>query len=140
MNIDIGMSGNRGGMSENAKSTIYNIINTDFNGKIHNVRHGDCVGSDCDFHKICSGLGLNVIIHPPNVNSMRAFCKSDTILEPKPFLIRNKDIVNSSNILVAFPDSKEELLRSGTWSTIRYARKMNKKIIIIYPDGSVNDY
>lgn len=38
-------------------------------------------------------------------------------------------------MLIAFPPSKEEITRSGTWSTIRYARKCHKSLIIVYPDG-----
>lgn len=136
--IDIGMSGNRNGMSEEAKHTLQELLNDILEQyNINTVHHGDCVGSDFDFHKICSNFNIPIVIHPPNVDSMRAFCKSDVILKPKPFLERNKSIVNTTDMLIAFPSTKEELLRSGTWSTIRYARKTNKKVILIYSDGSI---
>lgn len=57
------------------------------------------------------------------------------VLEPKPYLVRNKDIVNASEGMLAAPRGPEEL-RSGTWSTIRYARKCRKKVLIMWPDGS----
>ena len=55
----------------------------------------------------------------------------DTILN----LNRNKNIVDASNLIFAFPFDKE-IIRSGTWSTIRYAKKINKPLIIIRKDGS----
>jgi predicted Rossmann fold nucleotide-binding protein DprA/Smf involved in DNA uptake len=44
--------------------------------------------------------------------------------------------VNETGVLVAMPDGPEEL-RSGTWATVRYARKQGKDGRIIYPDGLV---
>ena len=38
-------------------------------------------------------------------------------------------------MLIAFPSTQFEIQRSGTWQTIRYARKLKKKILIIYPNG-----
>lgn len=96
------------------------------------VHHGDCIGADCEFHKIAKRLKVKVIIHPPINPKSRAFCKSKFILNEKEYLDRNKDIVNSCNILFATPEDDIEKLRSGTWSTIRYARKTNKNIIIFY--------
>jgi len=51
--------------------------------------------------------------------------------------LRNHKIVDICDILVAFPQTNSETVRSGTYATIRYARKCKKPIIIIYPDGSV---
>ena len=45
----------------------------------------------------------------------------------KPYLERNRNIVDNTTMLVAFPNNNKELLKSGTWSTIRYAKKRNKK-------------
>jgi hypothetical protein len=39
-------------------------------------------------------------------------------------------------MLIAFPTSKKEILRSGTWACIRYAKKQKKDIFIIYTDGT----
>lgn len=48
-------------------------------------------------------------------------------------LDRNSKMINMADLLVAFPGTKNELLRgSGTWSTIRRARKKGI-LIYIYP-------
>jgi len=53
------------------------------------------------------------------------------------YLARNHFIVAYSEELVAAPKSNKEELRSGTWATIRYARKRKRMVTIIYPDGSL---
>lgn len=56
----------------------------------------------------------------------------------KPPLVRDDDIAIDCDVLVACPAGTEASLpRSGTWATIRRARKLSRKIIIIWPDGSV---
>lgn len=97
------------------------------------VHHGDCVGADAEFHDIAWGMCF-IIVHPPIEDMYRAFCIApDKTLEPRPYLARNKDIVNQSDILIAAPNTLVEEWRSGTWSTVRYARKMGKPVIILDP-------
>jgi hypothetical protein len=134
--MKIGMTGTRNDITEMAQKTLINFLN---NNKINEVHHGDCVGADNTFHNICLAFNIKIIIHPPDDNKMRSFCKSDTILPTKKYIKRNHDIVDVSDMLIAFPPTKEELLRSGTWSTIRYAKKKNKKIFIIFPDGTTEE-
>jgi hypothetical protein len=40
-------------------------------------------------------------------------------------------------MLIALSITFREVVRSGTWSTIRYARKRSKPITVILPDGSL---
>jgi hypothetical protein len=134
--MKLGMTGNRNGISDEAKKVFLDFIN---NNEIKEAHHGDCLGADKDFHDIFNNKNLRIIIHPPNDNKMRAFCKSDNILQPKKFLDRNHDIVNNTDMLIAFPSTKNEILRSGTWATIRYARKQKKNILIVYPDGNYSE-
>lgn len=114
--------------------------------------HGDCMGSDRDFHNQCRGLGIPRILHPPYNESKRAFAhKSDgllytitaantsMILAPGPYLDRNHAIVDSTALLLATPRGRAEEQRSGTWATVRYARAARKWIIIVYPDGTWQD-
>ena len=50
---------------------------------------------------------------------------------------QHKQIVNVCDVLIAAPSGPEKL-RSGTWSTVRYARKLHKNITIVLPDGSTH--
>lgn len=136
--IKIGFTGNRLGLSEHQKQEITKILNK-YDDII--VYHGDCIGADSDFHNICTAYRtknietkLKIIICPPDIDTMRGNNKidnlyGDMIMPTKPYLKRNADIVNMSDILIGCPtDPNKEVLRSGTWSTIRKAKKMNKII------------
>ena len=74
---------------------------------------------------------IMIHIYPPNDPKFRAFNKGDILMDEKPYLQKNLDIVKNSSILIGCPiDKNKEQLRSGTWSTIRKAKK-HKLIIYI---------
>lgn len=129
----IGFTGTQEGMS---KQQIIKVGGLLVKLGAKEARHGDCIGADSDFHEICKAMNIKTYIHPPTNSSKRAFCVGDFKYEPKPYLERNKDIVRGSQVLIATPKSEEEL-RSGTWSTIRYARKLEREIYIIFPSGEM---
>lgn len=54
-------------------------------------------------------------------------------------LLRNQLMVDLADSLLAMPAGMEEELRSGTWATIRHARKRRKPIVFFWPDGSVTE-
>jgi hypothetical protein len=95
--------------------------------------HGDCIGADAEAHDIVREFFPNVriIAHPPIIKSKRAFKKADESKEPKEYLIRNHEIVDAVEYMFGAPKTDMEELRSGTWATIRYSRKMNKPITIL---------
>lgn len=98
------------------------------------ARHGDCEGADAQFHELARKHGYWIVIHPPTNDAKRAFCRGDTILPVKPYLKRNADIVRGSDILLAGPKSLHEKARgSGTWATIREARRRGKTYFILKP-------
>jgi len=100
---------------------------------------GDCIGSDEEAHCFAESQDAWTVIHPPDDSSKRAFCKGDEIRPPKPYLERNKDIVSDSECMIAAPRQFKEIRISGTWATIRYARKAGRKIFIIFRDGNVEE-
>jgi len=139
--ICYGFTGTRNGLNTKQKEEIKRILENDIkNNLIIEVYHGDCVGADADFHDICRSVSANIKIYiipgyhkdKNEINNLRAFCEGDVILESKSYLDRNRDIVNNCNILIGCPKSNLEEVRSGTWYTIKYARKNNKTNIIIY--------
>jgi hypothetical protein len=146
----VGFTGTQRGMTAEQKTRVlFHLIADAQNGRRFTVaRHGDCVGADSDFHHIiCGRLQINdkIVIHPPEDPSRRAFmdrvlyrCKVE-VLAPKPYIVRNHDIVDASDFVIATPGEREEQLRSGTWATIRYAKSRGTPLRIIYPDGTSED-
>jgi hypothetical protein len=102
---------------------------------------GDCVGADLEFikkieeYELDNNHSVYTVSHPPINSSLRAEYRYNHQCQPRPYLDRNKDIVDSCDLLIACPHTKEEGA-GGTWHTVRYARKQKKPIIIIYPDGA----
>lgn len=97
------------------------------------LHHGDCVGSDAQADAIARELGARIEIHPPEREHMRAFCgrDGDKVWPVKPFLERDRDIVDSSFALFGATRTREHAARrSGTWFTIRYARHQGKPVHI----------
>jgi hypothetical protein len=102
------------------------------------LHHGDCVGSDAIAHLLARAAGYRIVLHPPDATQKRAFCRADEVWEPRPYLIRNHDIVNETSRLVAVVEGAEESYpRSGAWATVRYARLWRRPITIVWPDGRV---
>lgn len=112
------------------------------------LHHGDCMGVDALTHAIALAKrvttstrpALPVIhIHPPVNPAQRAFCGGDdVIIHPeKPYLERDRDVA-AVDILIAVPHTAAELVRSGTWATVRIARSLRTVLIIrINPDGTI---
>lgn len=130
----IGFTGTQHGMTQIQLEKLYHFLEQYNPSKVSQVHHGDCIGSDSQFHDICQSMGFNIYIHPPKNENKRAFKTGYVeIYEKKDYLVRNKVIVNCCDLLIATPAEVEEILRSGTWSTIRYARKLRKQVVILPP-------
>ncbi len=101
--------------------------------------HGDCLGADKDAHDLVVTFGdIAIKKRPCDLESQRAWTlEGDCIAEPEPPLDRNRKLVDDGDTLVATPGEQQEELRSGTWATIRYAKRQQKPIIIIWPNGHV---
>lgn len=128
----VGFTGSRSGINSVQVKEITSLL-TGMRDLQLVVHHGDCIGADTDFHNLCLSLSpcVKVVIHPPTINTFRAFNKSHKLLPPKPYLVRNHDIVDAADIVIACPfDKNKEELRSGTWATIRYCKKQGKTIYI----------
>jgi len=128
-----GFTGTRAGMNQAQKDLVKVFLEMH---KPEAVIHGDCIGADKDFDDICAGLGIMRYCCPCNLTAQRAFTDAIEWQPPKPPLERNHDIVDASNELFACPKEMREVLRSGTWATIRYARRMEKTTYVFYRDGS----
>lgn len=131
--LEIGFIGTQVGMTWEQMCAVFDILSRN-HGWLH---HGDCVGADHMAHGVAREAGWSVTLHPPTEDRKRAFCVGDRAWFAKPYLERNRDIVDATIGLIATPAGFQEELRSGTWSTVRYARKKGRPIKIVMPDGSV---
>ncbi len=102
--------------------------------------HGDCIGADAQARDIAASLQWLIHQHPPLDERKRAFTAADAVSEPKGFLARNRDIVKASELMIACPAQAKEILRSGTWATIRETLRQRKPLIVILPDGGIRRF
>ena len=130
--MEVGFTGSRDGINAKQQNEMTEFL-TKFKDHIKCVHHGDCVGADVAFHNIAKDLGISISIHPPKDSKLRAYCEpygSGKMFAEKDFLQRNHKIVDECGILIACPKTNTEQKRSGTWATIRYARKKKKQLKI----------
>lgn len=131
----IGFTGTQHGVSSAQRAMLRDLLAG--YAEIGELHHGDCIEADAAAHDIAKSLGYRVVVHPPSDPRKRAFKSGDEMREPLPYLTRNHNIVNGTTFLIATPREHFEQLRSGTWATIRYARKLGRVVHIIRPDGRV---
>jgi hypothetical protein len=104
------------------------------------VAHGACVGADDQLDEIAAELGIHRLVWPstsvtrvPDERLRARTGSSLTIMPPLPPLERDRLIVDAGEILIATPAQTFEMPRSGTWATVRYARRTGKRVILITP-------
>lgn len=117
------------------------------------LHHGMCVGADFDMELLARRYALSsyVVGHPGVTKGGRVWLRAelsspDDIRAPKPFIERNHDIVDETDVLWAAPkeyfnkrreDGTWTPIRSGTWATIRYAERVGKPVVIFWPGGGI---
>lgn len=142
MTDPVGVTGTQEGLTKEqftAAEFLIKFLN------ISTLHHGDCIGADEQLDNIARNVGLNRSIHPPKNDSKRAYCHLNhegmfnkfTLFPEKEYLDRNHDIVDDSELILAFPKGFSEELRSGTWATVRYAIKQGRLVLVVFPDGSM---
>lgn len=117
--------------------------------------HGDCIGADDMANQLALNFGVKIFtIFPPDNPKKRSFCFDNNQLTKhlrqatpyinkgnaqvrwmpiEPYLIRNRRLVDTCAFLIACPKEHTNSIRSGTWSTIRYAWKTKRDLVIIPP-------
>lgn len=145
---NIGFTGTRLGMTLRQSVVVSKLLNVLYFSEIH---HGGCYGADFDFHEIAlrnskCQAHVRIYVHPGKgaMNQSRHFLSESPywqrniiVLPEVEYLLRDRIIVNESDLLIACPHGKTELTRSGTWFTVRRARENKIPIMIVYPDGSI---
>ena len=136
--LKVGFTGTRHGMTSIQQEEFKKIIKAK---EISEFHHGMCRGSDKQAHdhitEVKNDKNIRIVGHPPRFKGSLARCKCDILRKADEYLVRNRNIIDQTDILIATPDTKEKVM-SGTWSTIRYARKQKRKIYIIHKNGRVS--
>jgi hypothetical protein len=138
--VHVGYTGTRLGMTDAQKERLERILSSKDWPLTATLtfHHGDCIGGDQQAHEIARLHGWFIEGHPCTLSRMRAYCNCDRLHQPLPPLERNHRIVDKAQFLIATP-AGPEIMRSGTWSTIRQAVRVGKgdACMVIYPDGTV---
>lgn len=134
----IGFTGTRWGMTPQQKNSVDRLL-----VGVKSVVHGGCIGADSDFHKLARLHSCYTIVYPSNIQHTHGdYQNADEIMPELPPLERDRIIVNLCTTLIATPKGYKEELRSGTWTTVRYARRKDIMfgidIIIVTPDGMLH--
>jgi predicted Rossmann fold nucleotide-binding protein DprA/Smf involved in DNA uptake len=137
-----GFSGTREGLTSFQRGNLLGLL-VELRPRV--LHHGDCVGADTEAHLFCIALRTRVRIHPPEDDRLRAWCSFvgsgllvEMIYDAKPYLVRNRDIVDESDYLIGCPKGPEAVVGSGSWATIRYAREVGRPVFVLWPDGKVD--
>ena len=128
--MKVGFTGSRHGMSQAQKEAFVHGL---LESGITEFHHGDCVGADEEAHHIVREFfpDVHIVCHPPKSPNSRAFTKCNEYRDPLPYIPRDKKIVDETEFLFGAPLTDEEVIRSGTWTTIRYAKKLQKPYKIL---------
>jgi hypothetical protein len=137
--MNVGFTGTRHGLTALQRAALHRLLADLRPAEVH---HGCCVGADEECARAAANLGngCQVHAHPCTLTAYQfaGWALISGHRHPvKPPLERNRDIVDATDLLIACPDGHEEKQRSGTWHTVRFARRSGKPRVLIFPDGSL---
>jgi len=132
--MKIGFTGTRQGMSE-AQKIALKVLLKKYEKRsavdvVNEFHHGGCEGADLEAGEIARKLHYAVVVHPGGATALPLAAKlfASRVLPERPNLKRNQDIVDVADLVIAAPRTSTEELRSGTWATLRYAKRQNKAL------------
>lgn len=136
--MKIAFTGTREGMNEYQLEQLEKIL-TENRSFIVYGGHGNCIGADVQFHKAFRRIldrNTYLAVFPSTSKRTRAPDPRDAsyIDDPESPTTRDHTIVISAGpggTLIAAPLDDNETAKSGTWLTVRYARKRKIKVIIL---------
>jgi hypothetical protein len=136
----VGFTGTQDGTTRDQMNCLYNFFEQLDKFEFH---QGCCIGADEQATVAASHYAdVTIYGYPSNIRlktAPRCLRLSHVLAACKPPLERNRDIVGAVELLLACPKGMKEEQRSGTWATIRYARKLALPIVVFWPDGTVTE-
>jgi hypothetical protein len=135
----VGFTGTQVGMTGDQSAAVYTLLLTFKSEKEGNeFHHGGCVGADVQAAALARAAGYKTIRHPgDNPEKQDDLFLDDDYRVVLENLARNRLIVDETSMMIAAPKEDKEVLRSGTWATIRYARKVDKPLYVVQPSGLI---
>lgn len=142
----VGFTGTRHGLTQDQLIQIHMWLGDLWTLRAQEAHHGLCLGADHEFHVQVRGFGYRIVGHPGILSNGARYLRDekaelevDELRPERAMLVRNEDIVLSSDVMIAAPHQKQEQFKgSGTWATMRYTKKSKKPLLIVYPDGAID--
>lgn len=139
--MTLGFTGPSHGMTERQAVTVLRLFKDLPLTKLH---HGLCVGADATAHLLAREAAAYVVGHPPTDEKLTAkWLICDERRPQFSYLVRNRHVVAEGiHGLIATPKSRNEpnnFRGNGTWTTIGYARQANRRIWLVWPDGTFTE-
>lgn len=128
----VGFTGTRQGMTAVQTIQLRGFLEVLWDARRPNeFHHGGAAGADASAWRFAVLRGYEIHWHPcPGVSATdetSCHCWHE-VLAP---LVRNRLIVEVCDVLIAAPFTGIEQLRSGTWATVRHARKASKPVVML---------
>lgn len=136
MILRVGFTGTRAGMTKYQQNLLVVVLHQLWRPDYERLdfHHGQCIGSDEQSARTAKTmLGAWLVSHPPLGIKYLSDLPADEVWPAREYLDRNHDIVDQAQVMIAAPKEMSEVLRSGTWATIRYARRQGKEPIMLPP-------
>lgn len=128
----LGVTGSRENRPDNMAERLFSFM---VGSGVRELHHGDCTGWDEQAFQVAravearTGQRIRIIAHPCNLSRWRAHTASDEVRPVLKPLDRNRNIVAAADFVIAAP-SGPEVTRSGTWSTVRYAKRIGVRGVV----------
>jgi hypothetical protein len=143
----VGFTGTRRGMTPEQWMAVHSLLQQ---WKVTSAIHGACHGADREFDQLVRHLHPLVFMHlRPSNPSQAEWARRQqygpldphrvSVYPEAPPLVRNRAIVSVSDRMIATPGTATEVMRSGTWATIRWARRVGRCLWLVWPDGLVQE-
>jgi hypothetical protein len=148
MIIHVGFTGPRTGMQDIQRLSVLQypgLLSRHYGTDLVIIHHnGLADGADMGALEIFESAGrdvtapgVRIIGHPVPETPEGRLGRCSEARERKAPLERDRDIVRESDILIATPAQMENVTRSGTWYTIRQAIASGTYVLMLMPDGTI---
>lgn len=139
MVVILGFTGTREGMTQAQRAALPSVVSA----LPERIIHGGARGADAELHAWLLMAGMapgSIDVWPASLDRWSFYADTGAVVHPIAApLARDHIIAKNCDRLLATPRTMTEIIRSGTWATIRYARKARKPITIVLPNGTIRE-